>query len=747
MKHIIIFCTLVGGFLAAFAQNPSAKVSGEVLGPDVTGTLLPLEKASVYWLTTKQGVLTDESGRFSLALPQQASDKLLVIEYAGYAADTLAVGSPSNPLRVVLKVLTADEVLISEKQKGSRVSTLNPIRTEIMSEFELTKAACCNLSESFENSATVDVAFSDAISGAKRIRVLGLDGIYTQILTETYPSIRGLATAFGLNHVPGPWMSGIQVSKGTASVQNGYESMTGQINVEYHKPQNTNRLYINAYMNQFGRMESSAVLSHRFSQKLSTALFIHGNRFQNTIDRNQDSFLEMPLVDQFIVFNRWRWHTGRGLRGQFGAKYLEENRLGGQVNFDPKTDRSTSNAYGIEIKTKRWEAYNKMGYAFVGKKGKSIGSVLNVSQHQQEAFYGLDRYTGQQRSLYGKVLYSTILDNTNHSLTSGASFRYDDFQEQYNDSSFQRRERVPGLFTEYTYNRLNRLIIVGGLRTDFHNLYGNIYTVRSHLKYNFTEKTILRASAGNGFRVANVFAEYLPALMSGRKVTVSEALVPERAWNYGFNLTQYFKLFGKEGNISFDAYRTDFMQQVVVDREAAGQLIFSNLEGASYSNAIQIEGFYELLPQVELRAAWKWTDVKTTIQGQRLAIALVPRQRALLTVGYLSTNEKWQFDTNLQWIGKSRLPATGDYPVDYQLGDYSPSFVQLGAQASHTMGPLQVYIGGENLTGFRQENPIMAADKPFGQYFDASLIWGPVLGRRVYAGIRFKIKGNQPEGF
>lgn len=747
-KYIILTLLIV----ISCSLSAQDYIKGQIFGQiDVDQKVEPLEAARIFWLNTTEGTLTDKKGKFKIEVPENLVTQKLVLIASGYEKDTLEIkdieAAYNEGLKITLMAYSTDEVTIKSRNKGIRVSRLDPIKSEFIGEVELAKAACCNLSESFETSGTVDVSFADAITGAKRIKMLGLDGVYTQILTETYPAIRGLATTFGLTAIPGPWMQSIQVSKGAASVQNGYESLTGEINVEYKKPQNADRIFLNLYANQLGRVEGSLNLSHRFSKRLSTMVLVHGNSFQQVIDPNGDGFRDLPGLSQYSIFNRWRWHSGKGLRGQFGVKYFQESRLGGQIQFDPEQDRGSNNAYGIEINTKRWEAFNKAGYAFTGKPGASLGSQVTFSNHQQEAFFGMNKYQGEQTSLFVKVLGSTIVDNSNHKLTSGLSFSYDNFQEAYNDSSFSRLEKVPGAFVEYTYNRLNRLILVTGFRADYHNLYGMIYTPRAHMKYDLDPQTTFRASIGSGFRVANVFAEYLPAMMSSRQVVVKEVLSPEKGWNYGFNLTRYFTLGNRDGNVSLDVYRTDFVNQIVANREVSGKLYFQNLDGRSFGNYVQIEAYYEPLDRLEVRLAWKWNQVKSTFDDQLLAVPFVVGNRGLVNAGYTTAGGRWQVDATVQFIGSRRLPNTSALPLDLQLPDNSPAYTQLSAQVTHKFKDVDIYLGGENLTGFIQEDPIIAASEPFGEHFDAAMTWGPIIGRRIYLGIRLPVKGKQVEGF
>jgi outer membrane receptor for ferrienterochelin and colicins len=749
LNYIALLWLLAPLLLWGQQQQATFSLQGTILAQESPDQeVKPVTSARVFILNTRIGTLTNEKGEFQLKLPKTQKEGQLVIQAAGFQTDTLLLdfSEGADPIELTLAAYSTEEVTIKSREKGTRVSRVDPVKTEMLGELELSKAACCNLSESFETNATVDVAFADAVTGAKRIKMLGLDGVYTQILTEAYPSIRGLATTFGLTAIPGPWMQGLQVSKGTASVRDGYESLTGQINVELHKPQNADRLYLNLYGNNLGRAEASLNLSHRFSPRLSTMLMAHGNRFSNPLDNNGDGFRDLPGVDQYSFINRWRWHSGKSWRGQVGVKFFEEARLGGQTAFDPEQDRGQGSVYGAEINTRRWEAFNKAGYVFPNNPKASLGTTVSASLHEQEAILGMNRYQGEQRSLYAKALIQTPLRNDDHQVTAGFNFLYDGYQESFNDSAFSRTEKVPGVFTEYTYNRLNRLIFVAGMRFDFHNLYGPIFTPRLHFKYDLDPKTTLRASAGSGFRVPNALAENIPVLVSSRIVRVSEALDPERGWNYGFNLIRYFSLAQREGNISLDVYRTDFLNQLVVNRETAGLLVFENLEGRSFANAVQVEAFYEPLDRFEVRLAWKWNQVKSTFDGALLDMPFVVRHRALLNLGYHTPENRWQFDVTLQGIGKRRLPNTDALPEQYRLPEEAPAFIDLHAQVTKRFDKIEFYLGGENLTGFRQEAPIIAPDAPFGPNFDAAMTWGPIVGTRVYAGLRLKIAGNQAPG-
>lgn len=260
MKNTILILIMLISVQGLHAQHVMGTVAEVENGEDI-----PVIGATVVFLGTTVGTRTDETGMFHLDKPDKSADQL-VISYVGYKNDTIpAVGTD---IKVVLqKSIELQGVEITAKDNGSYISQLKPLKTEVLTTNELRKNACCNLSESFESNPTVDVAFSDAVTGAKQIQLLGLSGVYVQTLTDVLPSLRGLATTYGLTYIPGSWIESIQMNKGTGSVANGYESITGQINVELKKPEISDKLFVNLYTNSEQRGEANVLWSHRLNSK------------------------------------------------------------------------------------------------------------------------------------------------------------------------------------------------------------------------------------------------------------------------------------------------------------------------------------------------------------------------------------------------------------------------------------------------------------------------------------------------
>jgi outer membrane receptor for ferrienterochelin and colicins len=724
-----------------FLSPLSAQITGTVKGKNDKGAAELLPGANVYWLKTMQGTSTGPSGDFSIAAPDSLP-ALLVISMIGYKSDTVNITHPAGKVSVVLKnSLDLNTVIVEDKQGSTMNKLFTPINTEVIGKKELLKAACCNLSESFSTNASVDVAFTDAVSGAKKIQMLGLDGIYTQILAENIPTLRGLSAAYGINYIPGTWVENILVTKGTGSVVNGYESISGQINLEFLKPQELKkRFFINLYGNQNGRMEANIHAGKKLSDKWATLLFTHASSNSMKLDQNKDSFLDMPLTQQYNVFNRWDFNNQENFEAQLGIKGLYESRQGGQTNFVPSAERDSS-LYGIGINTRAVEYYSKTGFLFPSKPYKSIGIQTSGKWQQQDMYFGLRNYSGEQKNFYANAIYANIIGTTDHKYKLGLSYVYDDYNEKFLDTTYLRTETVPGAFAEYTYTHADNFSLVAGIRGDYHNLYGLFYTPRLHLRYNVTKKTTVRLSGGRGFRTPNIFVENQSVFASSRQVVIKEAPEPEIAWNYGISANQQFKLFGNEAFLNVDFFRTDFENQIVVDLDQnVNKVVFYNLDGKSYSHSLQVDFGCEPFEEFAVKAAYKWYDVQTTYNYELLAKPFVPRHRVMLNLAYSTYMEIWKFDLTGNWFGKSRIPATVLNPVEYQLPAHSKEYFLLNAQVTKKFRKFETYLGCENILNYTQKNPILASNDPFGKYFDASMIYAPLEGRVIYLGLRLEIK-------
>jgi outer membrane receptor for ferrienterochelin and colicin len=722
-------------------------VKGVVLQDNTKGKFEPLANASVFWLGTQAVVVTDSLGVF--AINMNTASQRLVVSYTGYKADTISI-IHANDLKIVLASKgQLNEVTVFSRQLGSFIPYLNPIRTQVMTGTELLKAACCNLSESFETNPSVDVSYNDAVTGSKQIQLLGLSGNYTQLTIENLPGPRGLATPFGLNSIAGPWIENIQLTKGVGSVANGFESIAGQINVELKKPESAEQLLGNVYINDLGKTDINLNVASKLNAQWSTALLLHDNFLKNAVDMNRDGFKDLPTGNELSLVNRYKYDNSKGVLGQFGFKVLNDNKLGGQIAYDDTKDKFTQNHYGLSINTQRYEFFGKLGYVFPQQKYKSIGLQMDAADFRQASYFGQSNYSAKQQSFYSNLIYQSILNSTIHKFRTGLSFQYDKYNENFNTSNYARKEIVPGAFFEYTYTPNEQFSAVLGLRGDNDNLYGSFITPRFNVRYEPITGTVFRFSAGRGQRTANIFAENNAAFVSSRQISITPTLtgaayglLPEIAWNKGVSLDQKFNLFGHPATFGLDFFRNDFSNQVIVDVEAAKQLRFYNLNGKSFSNSFQSELNITPLKKLDIRVAYRYFDVKQTYNGQLMSRPYISKNRAFLSIDYATTNE-WKFNYTITYNGPKRIVNNIDYPTFAPLPTSSPDYYLMNAQLSKSFGkhhPMDLYAGVENITNFFQKNTISYADQPFSPYFDASMVWGPTTGRMLYMGWRIKIK-------
>lgn len=712
----------------------------EVKGYVFDETDQPVIGANVYWEGTQQGTTTDVDGAFKLKTRE--STNRLVVSYIGYETFIQTVTDTNEPLNIRLKGEVAlQEVVISERKMGMIASRTSVLQTQKITYDELCRAACCNLAESFETNPSVDVSYADAATGARQIKLLGLAGTYVQMLTENYPNFRGAASLYGLDYVPGAWMESIQVSKGTSSVKNGYEALAGQINVEFKKPPTADIFSVNLFGSDAGRYEGNADASWHINDNVSTGLLVHYSNDKKQHDGNDDGFLDTPLREQVNLMNRW-YHKLDKYVAQYGVRYLHESRTGGQAT----KHHDFADPYRVHLNTNRAELYTKQAYIIDNEKVESVALILSGSYHEQKSMYDRTPYNVYQNNVYASLLYEKEFSKA-HSLSAGLSMNYDGFDENITQAGvrnvFDRTEIVPGAYIQYTYNWNDKLILLGGIRADYSSLYDFFVTPRVHIKYNPFDWFHVRASAGKGFRTANILAENNFLLSSSRKMNIADNLDQEEAWNTGLNLSFYIPLFGKELALNGEWYYTDFSKQVVVDMDSDPHAVrFYNLDGKSYSNSFQVEATYPFFRGFTLTAAYRYTDAKTDYRNaegvtQRLKKPLVSDYKGLVTASYQTPLKKWQFDLTGQFNGGGRMPTP-----DAQNSLWEPDFnayTVVNAQITKYFRRWSVYIGAENLFDYKQSHPIIDAENPRGDHFDGSMVWGPVHGRKIYAGLRFNI--------
>lgn len=740
MKYLLVtLFTLIS--LHTFAQ-----VQGTV--KDNAGT--PIIGANILWMNGSTGTITNEEGHFSIDLPKK-NERRLIVSFIGYQNDTILVTDVKQQLDIVLSDgVELGEVNVVSRRMGTIKMRNSVLNEDVLNGAELCRAACCNLGESFTTNPSVDVSYSDAATGAKQIKLLGLSGTYVQMLTENIPNYRGAAAPYGLGYVPGPWMHSIQVSKGTSSVKNGYEALTGQINVEFKKPQleEADWVALNLFASTAGRYEANADATIQFKNKWSTTLLAHYENETEAHDGNKDGFLDVPQVEQYNFYNRWAY-MGDKFVFQGGIKALKEERTSGQSAHHATT---SGELYKVGINTERYEAFTKNAYIFDREKNTNVALMLSGSIHNQNAAYGHKLYNVDQSNFYASLMFETEF-TPQHSLSTGLSFNHDGYDQAYrltNEASgplqnTYTKENVAGAYAQYTLNLNEQWLMMAGIRADHSSEHGFFVTPRAHIKYSPNEYINFRVSAGKGYRSHHVLTENNYLLSSSREVRIEDNLDMEEAWNYGVSIASYIPLFGKTLNLNAEYYYTNFLNQVVVDMDSnPHEVAFYNLKGDSYSHVLQVEATYPFFEGFSLTAAYRMTDVQCTYEGVKMQKPLTSKYKGLVTASYQTPLGKWQFDATLQLNGGGRMPTpyTSNNYKDLSWQTEYGSFEQLNLQVTRYFRNWSVYVGGENLTDFIQPNPIIGADNPWGDTFDSSMIWGPMHGRKVYIGVRWNLPRN-----
>ena len=614
----------------------------------------------------------------------------------------------------------------------SRVSN-----TDIIGQGQLQRAACCNLDESFTTNPSVDVSYADAATGARQIKLLGLSGTYVQMLTENVPNLRGAALPYSLGFVPGPWMQSIQVSKGASSVKNGYESITGQINIEFLKPQATDGIRGNVYLDSRLKLDANADANIHLTDKLSTGLLLHFENRQQAHDGNGDGFMDMPKLRQYNIMHRWAY-VSQSVISQLSLRLLKDNREGGMAEHHASTDVGATPMplYAINVVTNRYEAQWKNAYLFQDSRNSSIALMLHGSWHDADHTFGHTLYDVTQKNGYAQLMFESDI-TPSHSLAVGASVNHYYYGEQLSDNlqaDALPSETTVGAYAQYTYKYGSKLTVMPGLRVDHSNHYGTFVTPRLHLRYAPAKVVTLRASAGKGYRSPHAIAENVTMLASGRAVSVADDLQREEAWNYGVSASLNIPIANRNIEINAEYYYTHFLHRMIVNIDGPKgphTLSFENLAGKSYSHTLQVDATCEVFDGFTATAAFRYNDARATYDGVLSRQPLSSRYKGLLTLSYKTPLKLWHFDVTGHLVGSGLL---------YDRVTAYPTYFQLQAQVTRELRHFAIYAGGENLTAYKMKTPVISASDPWSPSFDATQVWGPTEGAMAYVGVRIKFE-------
>ena len=759
MKKIFTLLLLV---LCCTTFAAAQKINGKVYLSDGQGGKEPGAYANVWWMEGKSSVETDENGNFTLK-SVKGDNITLIAAYVGYKQDTVKMIENGNVLYAAEEVVFTlvpenelDGITITGRQQSNFLSKRTAFKAEVITAAGLCKMACCSLAESFESSASVSVGYSDAVTGAKQIKLLGLSGSYTQMLDETRPVMRGLASPFGLTYVPGQWLESIQIAKGPSSVVNGLEAITGQINVEHRKPTTETPLFVNLFLNNNLRTEANIASSLQLNDKWSTVIMGHASKDNEVHDGNGDNFRDDPITRQFNFDNRWLYFNPNGTQVRFGFKVVDDVRVGGHKDYEEGMrdewglDKLVqSGIWGNEIHNSGISGFFKLGIPLNEDQTRNIAIVADYSYYDMESLYGPKDFGGYQNMGYFNAMYQHAA-NDQHKFTLGLSGRLDDVRSRYKDAAgigtsmdFNVNDQVMGVYGEYTYTLDEKISIVAGLRADYSSLFGWQAAPRASVKYSFSDQTILRLTGGRGFRTPHVITDNLGVMSHGGTLRVADNLTAEDAWTFGGNFTQYFRIGDRESNyFSFDYFRTSFNHKVVYDWDLSAKdnvvEIYDFTDATlgnnqAYTDTYQFDLSLEPIERFTAIATFRYSNAKISMKDKGLVDApMTSKYKAVLNLQYALPMNKWTFDFTSQLNGPCTLP-------DIMGGGESEIYPMLFAQVTKKLNFVDVYVGVENITGYTQENPIINAANPYSRDFNASMVWGPLMGRMFYVGMRYTL--------
>ncbi|HLG35729.1 MAG TPA: TonB-dependent receptor [Bacteroidia bacterium] len=730
--------------VCAFAQTLQGKIT------DTQSE--PLTGANIVWAGTTIGTVTDAKGQFEITL-QNITDKKLVISFVGYRTDTLNIAKDTFILHKLSDTQTLGEVTITGKRPDNYISAINPIKTEVITSVELTKGACCDLAGCFNTNASVQLTTTNIVTNSQELRILGLSGIYNQTLFDGMPLIQGLSFTYGISSMPGILVDNIYVAKGTTSVLQGYESISGQINVEPKEPGKADKLLLNIYLNSFLEKHFNAIYSTPIGKRKEwqNLFAFHTVQPSNKFDKDNDTFLDLPLLTRYMFYDKIKYRDDKsfGWSSRIGLMYLNEQRIGGQTMFNAATDKGSSTVYGQTVNIQQPTVYTKSGYRF--NDDNAITFLGGCFFQKQNSFFGETKYDAAQQNVYSNLQYE-LKWKEKHDFKTGISLRYFNLEENISftanplNKTFAgndlKNESIPGIFAENIFHwKEDKVSLITGVRLDHHNQFGYYFTPRTMLKLQPAFKTIIRASIGTGWRTANIFSENINLLSSQRDIVFTQALKPEEAFNYGVNMVQSFEIKNIEGYISADFFRTQFQNQIFPDYDTdPAKAFIGNFTGTSVSNGFQTDFNITFYKVFTTKISYNYLDVFRSVNGQKNVLPFNSLHKMLATLSYKPKSEKWHIDVNTHWFGEQNLPNTSTLPNDMQRPNKSKPYATANAQFTYNIKKFELYAGCENIFDYRQEQPIISYQNPFSPYFDTSSVWGPTRGQEFYIGARFRIK-------
>ena len=746
MKIIInISCLLFLGIAAINGQTNS--ISGKVSS---NGEVLPF--VNVYLKKTKQGTSTNENGFFELKNIPNGTYTIIAssIGFKFKSKKITLIGNQEIVKNFNLKVNDAlEEIVISGTLRPVTKSN-SPVPVEVYSKTFFRKNPTPSIFESLQNVNGVRPQLNCSVCNTGDIHINGLEGSYTFVLIDGMPIVSGLSTVYGLTGIPQALIERVEIVKGPASTLYGSEAVGGIINVITKKPANAPLLSTDTFVSSWGEVNLDVGLRYNASEKVQGLLGINYFNFQNRIDNNNDNFTDLTLQNRISIFNKVNIERKSNKVFTIAGRYVYEDRWGGEMDWE-KEFRGGNQIYGESIYTNRWETFG----TYELPTSENLSFQFSANGHYQDSFYGETSYNAEQLISFGQLVYNKQLGEK-HDLLLGAAYRY----TFYDDNTFATLNEngvdnspsiihLPGVFAQDEISLSDRKKILLGVRWDNNSIHGNIFSPRVNYKWNSRDKSnIIRLSAGNGFRVANVFTEDHAALTGARTVEFDGELDPETSWNANVNYVKKINTENSFINIDASAFYTYFNNRILPDYETdPNKIIYANLEGSSVSQGISLNTDVLFTNGLAINAGATLMEVSVTENNVKRTQLLTEGFSGVWSISYkFSSNFSIDYTGNI--YGPMRLPLLGENdPRD----EYSPWFsiqnVQLSKKFNNSW---EIYGGVKNLLNFTPAaNSINSADNPFDngvntelnpeRAFDPSYIYASNQGIRAFAGVRFTL--------
>jgi outer membrane receptor for ferrienterochelin and colicins len=748
MKKILLAILLQTCSSLIFAQMQgihSAKVVDAITREPVVAARVVIENQT-------GGFLTDTAGM--LQIPKKLLDQhaSVTIRSIGYNAWT---GELTDPSRTQIILLEPSEnalgtVVVSATMREVSKDA-SPIPVEIYTPKFFQKNATPSIFEALGVVNGVRPQLNCNVCNTGDIHINGMEGPYTMVTIDGMPIVSGLSTVYGLSGIPNGLVERIEVVKGPASTLYGSEAVGGMINIITKNALTAPRGFVDVFGTSIGEFNLDAAITQRVG-KARTMLGINYFNFKNRLDINGDNFTDITLQDRVSVFNKWNFEQKNQRIASIAARYVRENRWGGELQWEPRW-RGTDSIYGESIYTNRFEVLGRYQLP-VEKRRVMLDASWNL--HDQDSYYGTTPFVAQQQVAFGQLTTDLPLGKR-HDALLGAALRYTFYDDNTpataspdGVSNLASQVWLPGVFMqdEIEISAKNRLLL--GLRYDYNSAHGSILTPRLSWKWAKNPQHILRFTTGSGYRVANIFTEDHAALTGAREVVIAENLLPERSWNGNLNFVR--KFFPKRaGFIGLDAsvFYTYFSNQIVPDYDTdPNQIIFDNLDGHAVSSGVSLNLDFNFLNGLKIIAGATAMEVYRVENGERLPQFFAPPFSGTWTVTYPLTKWNLTFDYTGNLNSPMHLPTL---PNDFRP-EQSPWFsihnVQITKQLKHG---LELYAGVKNLFGFfPREQVILRAFDPFdkqvevnnpnGYTFDPTYNYAPIQRQRVLLGMRWTLR-------